>query len=166
MSVESGPFTFHYLIDGNVAYMVLVEKAYPKKLAFQYLDELSKEFVSLYGAEIENVTRPYAFIKFDTFIQKTKKLYIDTRTQRNIEKLNADIAEVHTIMTRNIQDVLGHGEKLDRMTEMSNMLAQDAKQFAVKAKGLYHQALMKKYLPWIVVLGVIFLVLMVRWVFY
>lgn len=25
------------------------------------------------------------------------------------------------------------------MTEMSNMLSQDAKQFAVKAKDLYHQ---------------------------
>jgi vesicle transport protein SEC22 len=50
----------------------------------------------------------------DTFIQKTKKLYLDTRTQRNISKLNADIAEVHSIMTRNIQDVLGQGERLDR----------------------------------------------------
>ncbi len=50
----------------------------------------------------------------DTFIQKTKKLYADTRTQRNIDRLNADISEVHSIMTRNIQDVLGHGERLDR----------------------------------------------------
>ena len=31
----------------------------------------------------------------DTFIQKTKKLYLDTRTQRNISKLNSEIAEVH-----------------------------------------------------------------------
>ena len=36
------------------------------------------------------------------------------------------------------------------MTEMSNMLSQDAKQFAVKAKDLYHQALLRKYLPFIV----------------
>ena len=50
----------------------------------------------------------------DTFIQKTKKLYMDTRTQRNISKLNEDIAEVHQIMTRNIAEVLGHGERLDR----------------------------------------------------
>jgi Synaptobrevin len=49
----------------------------------------------------------------DTFIQKTKKLYMDTRTQRNISKLNADIAEVHSVMTRNIQDVLQQGERLD-----------------------------------------------------
>jgi hypothetical protein len=50
----------------------------------------------------------------DTFIQKTKKLYLDTRTQRNLAKLNDELYEVHQIMTRNVQDVLGVGEKLDR----------------------------------------------------
>ena len=55
----------------------------------------------------------------DTFIQKTKKLYADTRTQRNIDRLNADISEVHSIMTRNIQEVLGHGERLDREQHIS-----------------------------------------------
>ena len=49
----------------------------------------------------------------DTFIQKTKKLYVDTRTQRNMAKLTEDISEVHSIMTKNIQDVLNHGERLD-----------------------------------------------------
>lgn len=49
----------------------------------------------------------------DTYIQKTKKLYMDTRTQRNISKLNEDLTEVHSIMTKNIQDVLGQGERLD-----------------------------------------------------
>lgn len=64
MSIESGPFTFHYLIDGDVVFLTLAEKAYPKKLAFQYLDELQNEFSRLYGGQIEAVTRPYAFIKF------------------------------------------------------------------------------------------------------
>ena len=50
----------------------------------------------------------------DTFIQRTKKLYQDTRTQRNISKLNDELYEVHQIMTRNVQEVLGVGEKLDR----------------------------------------------------
>jgi len=43
--------------------------------AFDYLDELQKEFVQLHGQQIDNVERPYKFITFDTFIQKTKKLY-------------------------------------------------------------------------------------------
>ena len=65
MSIESGAFTFHYLVDGgDVCYLTLTEKAYPKKLAFQYLEELQSEFSRLYGEQIDSVTRPYAFIKF------------------------------------------------------------------------------------------------------
>ena len=42
--------------------------------------------------QVDTVTRPYAFIKFDTFIQKTKKLYQDSRSQRNLAMLNDDLA--------------------------------------------------------------------------
>ena len=42
---------------------------------------------------------------------------------------------------------------------MSNMLSQDAKQFAVKAKDLYHQALFRKYLPLIILVAVALLML-------
>jgi len=54
------------------------------------------------------------FTCLDAFIQKTKKLYLDSRTQRNLAKLNDELYEVHQIMTRNVQEVLGVGEKLDR----------------------------------------------------
>ena len=63
-SLESGAFTFHYIIDSDVCFLTLVEKSYPKKLAYQYLEELQREFLSLYGREIEQAKRPYAFIKF------------------------------------------------------------------------------------------------------
>lgn len=34
------------------------------------------------------------------------------------------LQEVHQVMTQNINDILGQGAKLDRMTEMSSMLSQ------------------------------------------
>ena len=49
----------------------------------------------------------------DTFIQKTKKMYADTRTQRNLSKMNEDLADVQKIMTQNIHDVLGRGERIE-----------------------------------------------------
>jgi hypothetical protein len=51
------------------------------------------------------------------------------------------------------------------MTEMSNALSQDAKQFAVKAKDLYHQALFRKYLPLIFLAAVALLVLAIKFIF-
>lgn len=80
--------------------MCICDSSYPRKLAFSYLDELSKEFQRSYGDKIETVTRPYAFMGFgklscfpreteghteadtwllDTFISKTTRLYKDSR---------------------------------------------------------------------------------------
>eukprot|EP00775_Hariotina_reticulata_P013539 gene13539-13665_t len=162
VSMESGPCTFYYLLDGNVCFLTLAEKGYPKKLAFQYLEELAGEFNRLYGSQVDSVTRPYAFIKFDTFIQKTKKVFQDTRSQRNMAALTADLTEVHNIMSRNIAEVLGQGEKLDSMTKMSSTLAMESKSYAKRATDLHTQALIRKYLPLAVVLGVVLLVLLFR----
>lgn len=64
VSVDSGDFVFHYLLDGGACFLTLTEKGYPKKLAFQYLEELAGEFARLYGGQVDGVARPYAFIKF------------------------------------------------------------------------------------------------------
>eukprot|EP00871_Galdieria_phlegrea_P003372 jgi/Galph1/4035/GphlegSOOS_G2685.1 len=113
MTVDCGYFVYHYLILDGIAYLTLTEKAYPRQLAFDFLDEISKEFRTVYGSQVATASRPYEFIRFDTFIQKTKKLYVNTRTQRNINKLNEDLKDVHRIMTKNIHEVLERGEKLE-----------------------------------------------------
>ncbi|EEC70253.1 hypothetical protein OsI_01050 [Oryza sativa Indica Group] len=169
MSIETGPYLFHYIIEGRVCYLTMCDCSYPKKLAFQYLEDLKNEFERVNGNQIETAARPYAFIKFDTFIQKTKKLYLDTRTQRNLAKLNDELYEVHQIMTRNFQEVLGVGEKLDHdesflfaeVSEMSNRLISDTRIYAEKAKDLNRQALIRKYAPVAIVIGI---VLMLFWV--
>ncbi|XP_057797092.1 25.3 kDa vesicle transport protein SEC22-1-like [Salvia miltiorrhiza] len=162
MSIETGPYIFHYIIEERVCYLTMCDRAYPKKLAFQYLEDLKNEFERVYGNQIETAARPYAFIKFDTFIQKTKKLYQDTTTQRNISKLNDELYEVHQIMTRNVQEVLGVGEKLDQVSQMSSRLTSESRMYADRAKDLNRQALIRKWAPVAVVLGVVFLLLYVR----
>ncbi|BBG98760.1 Synaptobrevin family protein [Prunus dulcis] len=168
MSVETGPYEEHtnvialtfvlsYIIEGRVCYLTMCDRAYPKKLAFQYLEDLKNEFERVNGTQIETAARPYAFIKFDTFIQKTKKLYQDTRTQRNIAKLNDELYEVHQIMTRNVQEVLGVGEKLDQVSQMSSRLTSESRIYADKARDLNRQALIRKWAPVAIVLGLVFL---------
>jgi vesicle transport protein SEC22 len=166
MSVETGPFFFHYIIEGGVCYLTLCERSYPKKLAYQYLEELQREFEKVNRSQIETVARPYAFIKFDTFIQKTRKLYQDTRTQRNLSKLNDDLYEVTQIMTRNIQEVLGVGDRLDQVSQMSSRLSTESKFYADKAKDLNRQALIRKWAPVGIVLGVVLLLFWFRRLFW
>lgn len=122
VTVESGPyFCFHYVLSGGVCILTLTEKAYPKRLAFDYLDELRKEFFQSYGPQIETASRPYEFIRFDTFIQKTKKVYNDSKTQRNLQKLNSELKDVHSIMTKNINDVISRGERLESTLDIQQL---------------------------------------------
>uniref|UniRef100_I1QHG9 Longin domain-containing protein n=1 Tax=Oryza glaberrima TaxID=4538 RepID=I1QHG9_ORYGL len=60
MSIETGP----YIIEGHVCYLTMCDHSYPKKLAFQYLEDLKNEFERVNGNQIETAARPYAFIKF------------------------------------------------------------------------------------------------------
>nr|KAJ3421149.1 SNAP receptor [Polyrhizophydium stewartii] len=161
-SIESPPYVFHYLIEFGVCYLCLCDRSYPKKLAYQYLEELQKEFQSLYGGEIGTAARPYAFVKFDSFIQRTKKLYKDARTQRNLHKLNEDLSDVTRIMTKNIQDVLGRGKVLDDMSAISQNLSAESKKYLRDTRHLNWQALYQKYGPVLVVTGVVSLVLYLR----
>lgn len=56
-----------YIIEGRVCYLTMCDRAYPKKLAFQYLEELRNEFERVNGSQIETAARPYAFIKFGRY---------------------------------------------------------------------------------------------------
>ncbi|KAJ1566325.1 SNAP receptor [Cladochytrium tenue] len=161
-SIESGPYVFHYLIELGVCYLCLCDRSYPKKLAFAYLEELQKEFQEKYGPEVVTVARPYAFVKFDSFIQKVKKQYKDTKTQRNLNKLNDELQDVTRIMTKNIQDVLGRGNTLDRMQTMSTRLRDETDKYKKRAKHLNLMALYHKYGPPAIVAAVVLFVLLLR----
>lgn len=56
--------SFSYIIEGRVCYLTMCDRSYPKKLAFQYLEDLKNEFERVNGNQIETAARPYAFIKF------------------------------------------------------------------------------------------------------
>lgn len=143
-----------YNPESGVAFVAVADRPYPKKLAFQFLDELAGEFGRLYPASaVAAATRPYAFVKFDTFIQKTKRLYADARTSRNIAALTAELGEVQSIMTRNIADVLGQGERLESMSAAAATLTSETAGFAKRARALHRQALVRKYAPMAAVVG-------------
>ena len=69
--------------DG-VCYLCLTEKAYPKRLAFMYLEELQKEFSLKYRDEVDSASRPYAFIKFGAALSQARARAISARTARAV----------------------------------------------------------------------------------
>ncbi|KAK1925524.1 Longin-like domain-containing protein [Papiliotrema laurentii] len=157
-SIESGQYTLHYLIVDKVIYMCICDSSYPRKLAFSYLDELSKEFQGSYGEKIDSASRPYAFMGFDTFISKTTRLYRDSRTltqgaggapgpSSQLDQLNENLKDVTRIMTKNMEDLLWRGDSLDRMSHLSTSLRAESVKYRKAARNINLQALLRKWAP-------------------
>jgi vesicle transport protein SEC22 len=87
---------------------------------------------------------------------------MDVRTQRNLQRLNDDLGDVTRIMTKNIQEVLGRGEQLDRMANASQNLSSESKKYLKDTKYLNWQALYQKYGPPLVVFSIVSLVFLIR----
>src|SRR5216684_4714912 len=45
-----------YLRADNVVYLTIADKSYPRKLAFSYLDELTKEFSTSYSPKVAPIS--------------------------------------------------------------------------------------------------------------
>ncbi|CAI5768199.1 vesicle-trafficking protein SEC22b-B-like [Podarcis lilfordi] len=135
-SLQAGAMTFHYLISQGICYLTLCEAAYSKKLAFTFLEELQAEFWELYGKKVSSVSRPYAFIEFDLYIQKLKKSYLDTWSKRHLSSINMELQDVQKIMVTNIEEVLQRGEALSALDSKASNLSTLSKKYRHDAKLL------------------------------
>ena len=148
-----------YLITDSVCFLCICDKSYPRKLAFTYLSDLSTEFTTTYSSSnyLSPTCRPYAFVEFDTFIQRTKKTYQDSRASANLDKLNDELRDVTKVMTKNIEDLLYRGDSLERMGDMSQRLREDSKKYRKAAVRINWELLLKQYGPFVGI-GLIMLV--------
>ncbi|MCJ1249881.1 SNAP receptor [Trapelia coarctata] len=155
-----------YLISSSICFLTICDKSYPRKLAFTYLSDLADEFTTTYNSTqyLSPTLRPYAFVEFDTFIQRTKKTYQDSRATQNLDKLNSELKDVTKVMTKNIEDLLYRGDSLERMGDMSQRLREDSRKYRKAAVRINWELLLKQYGPFGAV-GLIMLVF-VWWRFF
>ena len=166
MSIDTtNNLLFHYLVRDSLCYLTLTEKSYPKRLAFLYLEEIADAYLEMmvndYGdpgwhTAISTTARPYAYIKFDLVIQRRRKDFVDPTSRQNTTKLNSDLADIQSIMRKNINEVLNRGEKLEHVSSISNNLVAESKKFKWGAKKLTWQAMLNQYGP--IVAAVMFVV--------
>ncbi|KAL9067047.1 MAG: hypothetical protein Q9161_007137 [Pseudevernia consocians] len=165
-SIEAGKYTLHYMIQDQLCFLTICDHSYPRKLAFTYLSDLATEFTTTYSSSqyLSPTCRPYAFVEFDTFMQRTKKTYQDSRASQNLDKLNDELRDVTKVMTKNIEDLLYRGDSLERMGEMSDRLKEDSRKYKRAAVRINWELLLKQYGPFVGV-GVMMIVL-IWWRFF
>lgn len=161
-TIETGPMFFHYTIDKGICYLVLCERSFSKKQAYSFLEELKSEFFVQYGNRINSVTRPYAFIEFDTYIQKTKKMYTDSRARRNLSNVATELQDVQRIMVSNIDDVLQRGVALSELGDKASSLASMSQKYKQDAHFLNLRSSYAKIAAVVIVL-IVFIIYLRYW---
>ncbi|KAL4618074.1 vesicle-trafficking protein SEC22a [Arapaima gigas] len=94
-TLKTGKHTVNFTSSLGVGYLMVCSESYPSVLAFCFLDELQREFIVTYDTKrINGAVRPYSFIEFDNFIQKTKQRYNSPRslsTRVNLADMQTEI---------------------------------------------------------------------------
>ena len=165
-SVDGEHYSYHYSISGPLVCFVATDRAYPKKLAFCYLEEVRRLFWEHVAREnpgqdpakiIAATDRPYAFIKFDREIRNLKKDFADPGSRKNMQRLQENLVEIQNIMRKNIDDLMQRGTALESLQNDSQKLHQDSKTLVWGAKKLNYQAMLRRYAPFVLVsLGTLF----------
>jgi len=155
-TLESGPYVFHYYIEQGACFLVLCEKNFPPKVAFAFLEDIAREFISQYGGRIDTVARPYHFIEFDAYIQSSKKKFVDRQSRGQLHAVHSELQDVQRIMVQNIEDVIHRGEALNILDDKAAGLSVLSKKYKQDARYLnLRSSLMKIGL--IIILVVLFL---------
>ncbi|KAL7461890.1 hypothetical protein ACHAXS_002297 [Conticribra weissflogii] len=171
MSIDTTDnLVFHYLLRDSLCHLTLTEQSYPKRLAFLYLEEIADAFLEQLARDhgdqwrvvVDTTARPYAFIKFDIAIQRKRKEFVDPTSRSNTTKLNEDLADIQSIMRRNIDEVLNRGEKLEHVSSISQNLVSESKKFKWGAKKLTWQAMVNQYGPMVAAGAFVVFVLYVK----
>jgi len=149
-------YFFHYTIENGVCYMILTEANFSKRLSFAYLEDIQTEFWSQYGSRVETASRPYGFIEFDTYLQKAKKNYTDSRALRNLGQLNVELQDVQRIMVQNIDDILQRGESLSTLDDRAQSLSSMSKKYRQDATQLNLRSAYAKYVIVCIILFIVF----------
>lgn len=118
---------------------------------------------------VDQTARPFHFIHYDPIIQRKQREYRDQDaagavggTTGNRSQLTEDLSEIHTIMRKNIDEILNRGEKLDQVSNISQDLRNRSKDFKWGTKKLTWQARMQQYGPMAIGVFIILSVLYVK----
>ena len=176
VNIDSQSYIMHYKINENVVYLVITNKKYPQKLAFCFLAEIDDGFTEelknqfgtqsvSYYSKLETIDRANYFIRFEKYIKKKRKEYLNVDDVNNIEKLNREISDVHDIMKENINLIIDRDRNMNSIHKLSESIKDNSGKFEKTAKQTKLKMLLAQYSILISIVAIILLIIIFKFYF-
>lgn len=126
-------YVFHYIVEGGIIYLCMVDQDYSRLLSFQYLTEL-KQKMSSTTIDTKNTK------ELSVLLQSIMDKY-NNNIQEKHQTLYKEINNIKDVMSDNIDKLLERGEHIELLVEKTDRLDEHTFVFNKRSGALKKQML-------------------------
>lgn len=163
-SYASGDEVVHYLIDGDVAYIVSATNEMAVTAAMAFLQNVSSTFSTRYSKNTIASASCRSDV-FADFVQELERLAQTAETRSALSQLHAETSDIKQQMLQSLDMIINRGQKLNDIEAQSADLSARARAIMGDAKALEKEAFWRQNSVYIIAGVVAILFLLIRFAF-
>eukprot|EP01004_Peranema_trichophorum_P007347 NODE_6124_length_923_cov_37.455000_g5533_i0.p1 GENE.NODE_6124_length_923_cov_37.455000_g5533_i0~~NODE_6124_length_923_cov_37.455000_g5533_i0.p1 ORF type:complete len:220 (-),score=13.87 NODE_6124_length_923_cov_37.455000_g5533_i0:211-870(-) len=161
MSYAYDAHFFHYVVEDEIIYMCMADESYPRRVAYQFLDNIQQRFRRDYGDKGKTAL-PLQFNEdFSRVLQKQMDYYNNSQVDK-IQLIREQVETATNVMVANIDRVLERGEKIDLLVDKTQQIADDSYHFKRQSTSLKRSMWCKNFkLTLMVIVAILVLIFII-----
>jgi len=129
------PFLAHiYVRSDCLSALVIVDKEYPVRVAFSFLNRVLSDFDNKYNDKWKLVKSDQS--DSSSFLKELFDLFQNPKDTDKILKIQDTLDDIKIVMHKNIEDILKRGETIDELIKKSEDLSNNSKLILNRSKKL------------------------------
>ena len=133
MSLVAGEYNCHYVNDSGIITMAIADPTFDRAVMFEFLEKVSNSFKIQYGSRANSAIAYAMNAEFCLVIANEMKRYNDPV---KIDVLQNEVKQVKGIMSKNIEELVNRGERLDLLVEKTENLDTNSVTFRTRSRSL------------------------------
>src|SRR3989338_3388766 len=152
MSFAYDTHVFHYMVEDAITYLCMTDDAFPRRVAFSFLNDVQSQFTGTYPPEVVETALAFAFNEgFSRVLADRMDYYSRDPNADKISAARSQIESTKAVMVENIDKILGRGERIELLVARTETLNEHSFKFKEQSKKLKCAVLVKSIRFWIIV---------------
>lgn len=147
-----------YVLYEDLIYMVMADAKYSERIAFAYLDNIRKIFLSRYPLDSARRMSMYGAVDFASTLRGNMELYNSPEEVDNVAKLWKETEEVNQILNEDLQKLLEREEKIDILVKKTETMSALSLDMVSSTRTIKHAMTWENWKMRICIFGVVLLV--------
>lgn len=118
-------YCFHYMSSGELVVLCLADEAFPRRIAFLYLEDIYSRFLERYSTLLPKLISFGAKDFSETLLARMDYFNSDSKGDK-LEALKTNLGQLRTVMIDNIDKVLARGEKVEMLVKKTEVMSENA----------------------------------------